>query len=167
MGGALRWRVKKMEKEMKKTVNVMETNETVNETAQPKSVVVADVVDGNLLLRREPIKDKNGKLMKTRDGRQLFNYSVNGTIRGRSVKGDFMPRDVGGYEPLDIIFDFGVPVSLICTEETSTDYSGNKITRVTYVAQIVDEGGNVFSCEVKPQRLSDKSLVDMLLNAVK
>lgn len=161
-----------MEKELKKTVNettMMENDSAENATTETakKMTVVTDVLDGNLLLRREAIKDKHNKLMKSKDGRQLYSYTVNGSVRGRAVKADFVPRDIGGYEPLDIIFDFSLPVVLIVSEENSVDYSGNKISRTSYKAQAVDENGDVFSCEIKPQRLSDKSLVDMLLNAIK
>lgn len=123
--------------------------------------------DGNLVLVRTEIKDKNGKKLKSKDGRQLYSYTVNGKVRGRDIRADFIPRDLGGYEPLDIIFDFELPVTLNFLEESLVDYSGNKNVRAVYFAQVVDEDGRVYKCEVKPQRQSDKALVDMLLNFVK
>lgn len=144
------------------------TEKTVTEKVDgKKQTVEAEVFDGNLVLVRTEIKDKNGKKLKSKDGRQLYSYTVNGKVRGRDIRADFIPRDLGGYEPLDIIFDFELPVTLNFLEESLVDYSGNKNVRAVYFAQVVDEDGRVYKCEVKPQRQSDKALVDMLLNFVK
>ncbi len=145
------------------------TEKTVTEKVADGKMqtVVTEVIDGRLVLVRTEIKDKNGKKLKSKDGRQLYSYTVNGKVRGRDVKADFIPRDLGGYEPLDIIFDFELPVTLDVLEESSVDYSGNKNIRTVYFAQVIDADGCVYKCEVKPQRQSDKALVDMLLNFVK
>ena len=163
-----------MANEKKMTANVTDKDMTVNVTAKDEtenakkaSTVVANVsVNGNLILEREEIREKSGKLMKSKDGRQLFSYMTKGSVRDRNVKVDFVPKDVGGYEPLDILFDFGTVVELDISDETSTDLSGNKTVRTVYTAQTLFDD-NAFKCEIKPQRNSDKSLLGMLLNAIK
>ncbi|MDE7464008.1 MAG: hypothetical protein K2M48_03165, partial [Clostridiales bacterium] len=68
--------------------------------------VMALAESGNPILQRERIVDKNGQPMKSRDGNPMYSYCLHGVVRGgRKVKVDFAPRDVGGYEPLDILFD--------------------------------------------------------------
>ncbi len=164
-----------MENNKKSTVNVIDGDMTANTTTDKAEtekinkapIVVANVSENHhLVLEREAIREKTGKLMKAKDGRQLFSYLAKGKVRERDIKVDFIPKDIGGYEPLDILFESGTPVELIISEEKQSDMSGNVITRTIYTAQTFCDD-NVFSCEIKPQRNSDKSLLGMLLNAIK
>lgn len=113
----------------------------------------------NLDLIRESF---NGK-----DGKKYWSYMVKGKVRGREIKIDFVPKDIGGYEPLDIVFDVRDKAELIISQEQITDSFGNKSTYISYKAQNVDEFGIVYDCGIKPQRDSDKSLLLMLLNVLK
>ena len=112
----------------------------------------------NLTLIRESFDGK--------DGKKYWAYMVRGNVRGREVKVDFVPKDIGGYEPLDIVFDVQDKAELIIGQEQITDSFGNKSTYATYKARNVDELGIEYECDVKPQRNSDKSLLLMLLNVL-
>lgn len=112
----------------------------------------------NLTLIRESFDGK--------DNKKYWAYMVKGNVRGREVKVDFVPKDIGGYEPLDIVFDVQDKAELIIGQEQITDSFGNKSTYATYKARNVDELGIEYECDVKPQRNSDKSLLLMLLNVL-
>ena len=112
----------------------------------------------NLTLIRESFDGK--------DGKKYWAYMVRGNVRGREVKVDFVPKDIGGYEPLDIVFDVQDKAELIIGQEQITDSFGNKSIYATYKARNVDELGIEYECDVKPQRNSDKSLLLMLLNVL-
>lgn len=137
--------------------NGKEVSTEVTETA---------VVEKNLTVEREVIKDKDGKQYQSRDGRAYFAYVVRGVVRGREVKVDFAPKDKGGYEPLDIVFDVAPKADLIMTEEEMTNDSGKKQKYMAYKVRTVDEDGIIYECGVKPSRDSDKSLLSMLLNTL-
>lgn len=129
------------------------------------TAVAAETLNGNLVVVREPIKDKNGKQMKTQDGRDYFAYLVRGKVRGRDVKIDFSPKDVGGYEPLDILFDISPKAELLMEERESESDKSNRVTKyMAYWLRVIDEDGAVWECGVKPQRDSDKTLLGYLLN---
>ena len=112
----------------------------------------------NLTLIRESFDGK--------DDKKYWAYMVKGNVRGREVKVDFVPKDIGGYEPLDIVFDVQDKAELIIGQEQIIDSFGNKNTYTTYKAKNVDELGIEYECDVKPQRNSDKSLLLMLLNVL-
>lgn len=127
----------------------------------------AEIKNGNLIVTREPILDKNGKQKKTEDGRAYYFYLVHGKVRGRDVKVDFEPKDKGGYEPLDIVFDVSPKAELIMKEEEITsDKTGKTSFYTSYKVYTEDENGIPFECGVKPSRDSDKSLLLMLLRTV-
>ena len=100
------------------------------------------------------------------DGREFWSYIVKGKIRGRDVKVDFMPKDKGGYEPLDIVFDVNPTAELIMSEEEMTNDNGKTTKYTTYKVRNVDEFGVVYECGIKPARDSDKALFSMLLNTL-
>ena len=60
------------------------------------------------------------------DGENYWAYVVKGKVRTREVKVDFIPKDKGGYEPLDIVFEVSPKAELIMTNEEVTDSNGNK-----------------------------------------
>lgn len=101
-----------------------------------------------------------------KDGKQYWAYLVRGKVRGRDVKVDFKPKDAGGYEPLDIVFDVAPTATLIMTDETTTDKNGDKVQYTAYRVQNVDEDGIIYECGVKPRQDSDRSLLTMLLNTL-
>lgn len=128
---------------------------------------VSELKNGNLVVVREPIMDKDGKQLQTKDGRPFYAYVVRGKIRNRDTKVDFVPKDNGGYEPLDFVFDVSDKAELIMREEIMTDAKGRDTSYTSYVVRSVDEDGCLYECGVKPQRDSDKSLLGMLLNGLR
>ena len=130
---------------------------------QNGTAMTTETVNGNLVLVREPINGKDGKQMVTKDGRLYFAYVVRGMIRGQEKKVDFVPKDIGGYEPLDILFDVAPKVELTINEEEMPNADGTKTRYTVYKAQVVDEDGEVWDCNVKPQRDSDKALLRFML----
>lgn len=125
--------------------------------------VATETLNGNLVMVREPIVGKEGKQLITKDGRPYFAYIVRGNVRGQEKKIDFVPKDKGGYEPLDILFDISDKAELVMTDEVMTNEDGTKTAYVSYKAQVVDEDGEIWDCGVKPQRDSDKALLKFLL----
>lgn len=111
--------------------------------------------NNGLILERESFKGN--------DGKDYFSYFLKGKIRNRDVKVDFAPKDKGGYEPLDIIFDVDPKAELIMSEETMVDSNGKETRYMSYKARTIDEDGLVFECGIKPSRDSDKALLGMLL----
>ena len=130
---------------------------------QNNTAVVTETQNGNLVMVREPILGKDGKQLVTKDGRPYYAYIVRGMIRGQVKKIDFAPKDKGGYEPLDILFDISPRAELIMTDEVMTNDDGTKTSYTAYKVQAVDEDGETWECGVKPQRDSDKALLKFLL----
>ncbi len=114
--------------------------------------------ENKIFLERESFKGS--------DGRDFWSYFVSGKVRNRNVKVDFIPKDKGGYEPLDIIFDVTKKAELILGEEEMTSDSGKVTKYLTYKAHAVDNDGIVYECSVKPSKDSDKALFNMLLNSL-
>ncbi len=130
------------------------------------NVEVPERINGNLVIVRKEFKDKNGKPILSKQGRVCYGYMVEGKVRGRSVKADIVPKDQGGYEPLDIVFDVSPKAELIVEEGDMDLKNGKKSHYVRYKARTIDEDGVVFECGVKPQNDSDKSLLEMLLGVI-
>ena len=84
-------------------------------------------------------------------------------VRGLEKKVDFVPKDMGGYEPLDILFDIAPKAELIMRDEVMANADGSKTQYTTYTAQVTDEDGEIWDCSVKPQRDSDKALLRFML----
>ena len=126
---------------------------------------VAELRNGNFVIRREAILDKRGNQYVTGDGRLYFRYRLYGNLRGRKVAVDFSPRDKGGYLPLDLVFDVNPEAALDITDEV-TEFNGRKQHRTVYTVNTVDENGVVWHCEVKPTGKSDVDLLTMLMNMV-
>ncbi|MDR2202345.1 MAG: hypothetical protein LBP26_06285 [Clostridiales bacterium] len=142
--------------------NVAETNvnvETETDTTAEYGV--------KLYLMREAAKDKFGKLIKTKNGLQIYNYKVHGNIRGRETKIDFSGSDKGGFEPLDIVYN-GTDKAELSVIEYEFDNNGKKQFGVRYVASSFDEDdGVLYKSVVRPSRKSDSDLMDMYLSILK
>ena len=134
-----------MEKEIKVTEQVAEKKGEKEETKA-------------LFVEREGFKGS--------DGKDYWAYLVKGKVRGRDVKIDFAPKDKGGYEPLDIVFDVAPLAELIMSEEEMTNDNGKVTKYTTYKVRTVDENGLIYECGVKPTRDSDKALLNMLINVL-
>lgn len=103
---------------------------------------------------------------KGSDGKDYWAYLVKGKVRGRDVKVDFAPKDKGGYEPLDIVFDVAPLAELVMSEEEMTNDNGKVTKYTTYKVRTIDENGLIYECGVKPTRDSDKALLNMLINVL-
>lgn len=115
-----------------------------------------NVEEKKLFVERESFKGN--------DGKQYWAYIVKGQIRGREIKVDFAPKDKGGYEPLDIVFDVSPKAELVMTDEEMTNDNGKTTKYTSYKVRTIDEFGMEYVCGVKPSRDSDKALLGMLLN---
>ena len=124
---------------------------------------VTETKNGNLVIVRKPIVDEKGNQLISKDNHPLYAYMVCGYIRGQEKKIDFAPKDQGGYEPLDILFDMTDKAELIMSDEVMVNDDGTKTPYVSYKVQTVDEDGEIWDCGVKPQRDSDKVLLKFLL----
>ncbi len=130
------------------------------------TATVAEMANGNFIVRREAICDKRGNQFMTEDGRLYYAYLLRGKLRGRAIKVDFSPRDKGGYTPLDLVFDVSPEAELEIVDEI-TKFNGKKQHRTVYTVNTVDEDGLVWKCEVKPTNKSDVDLLAMLINMSK
>lgn len=127
--------------------------------------VAETTADGNFIITREPIKGANGKQLKTQEGRLYYAYLLHGKLRGRPVKVDFSPKDKGGYELLDLVFDVAPKAELYITEVTQ-EINGTKQKRTVYTVNTVDENGQIWKSEVKPTRASDRDMLAMLITLI-
>lgn len=135
-------------------------------TEQKTADFVAETTaDGNFVIVREPIKGANGKQLKTQDGRLYFAYLLHGKLRSRPVKVDFSPKDKGGYELLDLVFDVS-PKAELNISEVVQEMNGVKTRRTVYTVNTVDENGQIWKAEVKPTRVSDRDMLAMLINLI-
>ena len=108
-----------------------------------------------LVLERETFVAKNGK--------EMYNYFVRGVVHDREVRADFLAKDLGGYELLDLMFEINPQVSLIMHEESMTDDKGNVTKYMVYEAQVVDADGLVYTYKLKLAQESDKSYLNILM----
>lgn len=142
------------------------TTEKNGQAVQAKSgLALSEMIGGNLVVMREVIKDRQGKEKLTADGRKLFKYFVRGAFRNRTIEAQFDPKDVGGYEPLDILFEMPNKPVLIMTDEVM-DNDGKKTYYTSYKVQAADESGEVFECGVKPHGDGNKALLKMILSGI-
>lgn len=103
-----------------------------------------------------------------KDGKTYFSYFIKGQIRGRDVKIAIAPpnsdKDKGGYTVLDIVFGNEMKANFIIKPfEMKDESSGKVIKGNSYAVQSVDENGEIYECNIKPFRSSDKSLLNMLI----
>ena len=99
-----------------------------------------------------------------KDGKTFFSYFIKGTIRGKDVRILVTPPDKGGFTVLDIVFGNEMQADLVVNPyEIKDEATGNVIKGNTYAVRSVDENGQVYECNIKPFRSSDKSLLAMLM----
>jgi len=99
-----------------------------------------------------------------KDGKTYFSYFIKGQIRGKDVKVAVVPPDKGGYTVLDIVYGSEMKANLKITPfEIKDETTGRVIKGNTYSVQTIDENGEVYECNVKPYRNSDKTLLNMLI----
>ena len=108
-----------------------------------------------LVLEREPFTAK--------DGREMYGYFVRGMIHGKERRADFIAKDQGGYEVLDVMFSIKPRLDLVTWEETMTDDRGAVNTYSVYEARVVDDDGIVFTYRLKLPRESDKTFLSAFI----
>lgn len=144
-------------------------NEKANKTeVMANETVVAEISANSLPVTRTTFIGK--------DGKEYWGYVVKGNVirvkngkrLEKEVTVNFVAKDQGGYEVLDLIF-FGTDVAeLVMHDETMTnEKTGEVSTYTVYEIQAKDDDGTVYSYKVKPSRESDKSFLNMLINSKK
>ena len=99
-----------------------------------------------------------------KNDRTYFSYFIKGKLRGKDVKIAVVPPDKGGYAVLDIVFGNEMKAELVVNPfEIKDEATGRVITGNTYLVRTADENGEVYECNVKPYRNSDKTLLNMLI----
>ena len=129
-----------------------------NEIKATKKETKVEALENKLFLERAKFKGS--------DGKEYWSYYLKGQVRNREVRVDFAPKDKGGYEPLDIVFEVTDKPELVMTDEVMTDNNGHEAKYKAYRVTAT-ENGVEYACSVKPSRDSDKSLLTMLLNQIK
>ena len=96
------------------------------------------------------------------DGRKFWNYLVKGTRKGKEIKADLIPKDMGGYAELDDIFEGQDKVLLTITNGTR-DNGGKKVKFTSY--SVVGEGdyGIKYSVAMKQRESSDLGALEYLI----
>ena len=111
-------------------------------------------IQNNILVERETF-EKNGKT--------FFSYFIKGNIRGKDVRVAIVPPDKGGYTVLDIVFGDAMNANLIVKPFEIKGEDGRVISGNTFAVVSCDENGEVYECDIKPARKSDKALLGMLI----
>jgi len=98
-----------------------------------------------------------------KNGNTYFSYFIKGKVRGKDVRIGVAPPDNGGYTVLDIVFNDAMEADLVVTPFEMKDDAGKIITGNMYKVVSYDEDGQIYECKVKPSRMSDKDMLNMLL----
>lgn len=101
----------------------------------------------------------------TKNDKSFYSYYIKGNIRGREVKIAITPPETGygGFLVLDIVFGDAMKAELVVKPFEIKDSNGKAITGNTFAIRSFDEKGDLYECNVKPFRQSDKTLLNMLL----
>lgn len=100
-----------------------------------------------------------------KDDKTYYSYFIKGKVRGKEIKVAVIPPDRGGYSVLDIVFGNEMKAELTLTPyEIKDDSSGKIIKGNTYGVRTYDESGEIYECNIKPYRNSDRTLLQMLLS---
>ena len=106
------------------------------------------------------MEKKVGKIVVERETFEMneksyFTYFIKGKIRGKDVKVAVIPPDKGGSEmKADLVVN---------PYEIKDDATGNVVKGNTFAVRTQDENGEVYECNIKPYRNSDKMLLNMLI----
>ena len=76
---------------------------------------------------------------------------------------DGAKADFNGYMVLDIVFGNQMKADFVLEPFEFKDASGRTVSGNKTLVRTVDENGEVYECEIKPARKSDKALLTMLL----
>lgn len=111
--------------------------------------------ENKIMVERE-IFEKNEKT--------YYSYFIKGVIRNKEVKVAVIPPDKGGYAVLDIVFGNEMSAELVANPfEIKDEVTGKVISGNSYLVRTVDDNGEIYECNIKPYRNSDKSLLNMIM----
>ena len=113
--------------------------------------------NGTILVERETFEMK---------GNTYFSYFIRGNVRGKDVKVSIVPPDKGGYAVLDIVFGNAMAAELSVRPFEIKGEDGKTISGNTFAVVSYDENGETYECAIKPQRASDKAILNMLIKAL-
>ena len=99
------------------------------------------------------------------NGKMYSSYFITGKVKGMDVKVELTPPDKGGWAVLDILFSDTTQGELVVKPYEMKDEKTGKVTATgnTYAVRTFDENGEPYECPVKPLKISDKTLLNMLL----
>ena len=103
------------------------------------------------------------EIFVTKDKREMYGYFVRGNVHGKDYKADFLAKDQGGYELLDLMFSISPTVELVMWEEKMTDDKGNVTPYNVYEARAMDNDGLVYTYKLKLARESAKSYLNIFM----
>lgn len=98
-----------------------------------------------------------------KEGKTYFAYFVEGEVKGRKVRVNVIPHDIGGYTVLDIVFDGAQEVTFDVRPLTITKPNGEKTEIKSLYVVSCDENGEVYECPVKAKNKSDNVLLSMIM----
>lgn len=99
-----------------------------------------------------------------KNDRTYFSYFIKGKVRGKEVKVAVVPPDKGGYAVLDIVFGNAMSADLVLNPyEIKDEATGKVISGNSYAVRTKDENGEIYECNIKPYRNSDKALLSMII----
>ena len=101
-----------MEKKVNENMELVEEKEIVKTESEVKSV--------KLFIERKSFIGNSGDT--------YWSYVLKGKVLDRDVTVNFVPKDKGGYLPLDIVFSISPKVELFIGEGSMSDIKG-KITK--------------------------------------
>lgn len=103
------------------------------------------------------------EIFVTKDKREMYGYFVRANVHGKEYRADFLAKDQGGYELLDLMFSIKPTVDLVMWEEKMTDDKGNVTPYMVYEARVVDDDGLVYAYKLKLARESAKSYLNIFM----
>ena len=97
----------------------------------------------------------------TKEGKEMYGYFVRANVHGKDYRADFLAKDQGGYELIDLMFRIKPTVDLVMWEEKMTDDRGNVTPYNVYEARVVNDDGLVFAYKLKLAQESDKAFLNI------
>ena len=147
----------------KRKENVNENVNMLVENVEEKVEVVEEVskeMKEKIYLKRSQFEVETGKT--------YWSYYFDGVILNREVKVTFVPKDNGGYGPLDYAFlaakNDGEENKVELVVKIVKNGFGSNVTKNNmFMSRYIAKDGMPFECEIKPSKASDLSLLKTLL----
>lgn len=132
-------------------------NENVNEIKESESekVEVIKEVKTKMFIERESFIGS--------DNKKYWSYFLPVEILKKNKKIRFVPKDRGGYEVIDLLFELSNNAELIITDNVMKDDNGRKTRYSSYKIVTYTDAGIALEATVKPLAESDKNLLTIVL----